>query len=67
MQQVAWQLLPMSFIRAPYVESVEDGVEILSVVDEHIVAVRYGKQLAFSFHPELESDRNIHQMFVNML
>lgn len=35
-------LVPMSFIRAPYVESVSDGVEVLSVVDDHIVGVRYG-------------------------
>lgn len=59
--------VPMSFIRAPYVESVEEGVEVLSVVDGHIVGVRYGKQLAFAFHPELDEDRQIHQMFVNML
>lgn len=59
--------VPMSFIRAPYVESVEEGVEVLSVVDGHIVGVRYGKQLTFAFHPELDEDRQIHQMFVNML
>lgn len=59
--------VPMSFIRAPYVESVEEGVEVLSVVDGHIVGVRYGKQLAFAFHPELDEDRQIHQMFLNML
>lgn len=59
--------VPMSFIRAPYVESVGDGVEVMAVVDGHIVGVRYGKQLAFAFHPELDADRQIHQMFVNML
>lgn len=53
----------MSFIRAPYVESVSDGVEVLSVVDDHIVGVRYGNQIAIAFHPELDSDRKIHQMF----
>ena len=60
-------LVPMSFIRAPYVESVSDGVEILSVVDDHIVGVRYGNQVAIAFHPELDSDRKIHQMFLDMI
>ena len=60
-------LVPMSFIRAPYVESVSDGVEILSVVDDHIVGVRYGNQVAITFHPELDSDRKIHQMFLGMI
>lgn len=59
--------VPMSFIRAPYVESVSDGVEILSVVDDHIVGVRYGNQVAIAFHPELDSDRKIHQMFLDMI
>ena len=60
-------LVPMSFIRAPYVESVSDGVEVLSVVDDHIVGVRYGNQIAIAFHPELDSDRKIHQMFFDMI
>ena len=60
-------LVPMSFIRAPYVESVSDGVEVLSVVDDHIVGVRYGNQIAIAFHPELDSDRKIHQMFLDMI
>ena len=54
-------LVPMSFIRAPYVESVSDGV------DDHIVGVRYGNQIAIAFHPELDSDRKIHQMFLDMI
>ena len=60
-------LVPMSFIRAPYVESVSDGVEVLSVVDDHIVGVRYGNQVAIAFHPELDSDRKIHQIFLDMI
>ena len=54
----------MTFIRAPYIETVENGVEILSVVDQKIVGVKYGAQYGFSFHPELEEDR-IHEMFIN--
>ena len=55
---------PMDFIRAPYVESVSDGVEVLAEVDGRIVGVRYGKQLAVAFHPELGGDHRIHQWFL---
>ena len=44
----------MTFIRAPYIDSVGDGVEVLAAVDEHIVAAQYGKQLDLAFHPELD-------------
>ena len=55
---------PMELIRAPYVESVSDGVEVLAEVDGRIVGVRYGKQLAVAFHPELGGDHRIHQWFL---
>ena len=51
------------FIRAPWVESVGSGVEILSEVAGHPVAVRQGSLLATSFHPELTGDLSIHQYF----
>lgn len=44
---------PMVFIRAPYVESVGDDVQVIARVDEHIVGVRYQNQMALAFHPEL--------------
>lgn len=58
--------IPMTFIRAPYIESVRDDVEILAKVEGNIVGVRFEKQLAISFHPELDSDRRIHKMFLEM-
>ena len=62
--------VPMTFIRAPYIESVvqpgEKSVEILAEVDDHIVAVRYGNQLGVAFHPELDADNRIHEMFLQM-
>jgi 5'-phosphate synthase pdxT subunit len=59
--------VPMTFIRAPYIERVlSDKVEVLSTVDGHIVAARQGHQLATAFHPELDGDRRVHQMFVEM-
>ena len=57
--------VPMTFIRAPYVESVEDGVKVLAEVDGNIVGVEYGKQMGFAFHPELDPDTRIHQAFLD--
>lgn len=59
--------VPMTFIRAPYIESVSEGVDVLAQVDGHIVAVRYKNQLALSFHPELDQDLSIHQYFLQMI
>ena len=58
---------PMEFIRAPYIESVKPGVEVLAEVDGHIVAVKYQNQIALAFHPELSDDTRIHQMFLGMI
>ena len=59
--------LPMTFIRAPYIMSVGDGVEVLAVVDGKIVAARQKSQLVCSFHPELTDDLRIHQFFLSMV
>ncbi|HET7682950.1 MAG TPA: pyridoxal 5'-phosphate synthase glutaminase subunit PdxT [Marmoricola sp.] len=58
------------FIRAPWVESVGPGVEVLARVGSgeaagRIVAVRQGHLMATSFHPEVGSDDRIHQLFVD--
>ena len=58
--------VPMTFIRAPYIDEVGDGVEILAQVDGHTVAAREGNQLVTAFHPELDSDTSIHQMLIDM-
>lgn len=58
---------PMRFIRAPYIESAQDNVEVCARVDGNIVMVRYKNQLALSFHPELTKDYRIHQIFKEML
>ena len=64
------------FIRAPWVERVGSGVEVLASVPDvpsagraagRIVAVRQGAVLATAFHPELTGDRRIHQMFCEMV
>ena len=51
---------PAVFIRAPTIESVGDGVEVLASVDGRPVAVRQDNVLGTSFHPELTDDSRIH-------
>jgi 5'-phosphate synthase pdxT subunit len=63
---------PATFIRAPWVEKVGDGVEVvararLSDGGVRIVAVRRGGLLATSFHPEITGDRRIHELFVDLV
>ena len=57
----------MTFIRAPYIESTDNSVDILSVVDNKIVAARYNNQIGLAFHPELDNDTRIHQYFLNLI
>ncbi len=59
--------VPMTFIRAPYIEEVRDGAEVLASVNGNIVAVKYGVQYGLSFHPELDGDHRIHEAFLNMV
>lgn len=60
------------FIRAPWVESVGEGVEVLAGVTGpdggiHPVAVRQGNALATSFHPEVTGDHRVHALFADMV
>ncbi|MDD4596210.1 MAG: pyridoxal 5'-phosphate synthase glutaminase subunit PdxT, partial [Candidatus Izemoplasmatales bacterium] len=59
-------VIPMVFIRAPYIEDVFDNTEILAVVDNHIIAARENQQLVTAFHPELTTDDSVHRYFVSM-
>lgn len=59
--------VPMTFIRAPYINKVLGEAEILAVVDGHIVAARQGKQLVTAFHPELNDDTRVHQYFIDII
>lgn len=59
--------IPMTFIRAPYIGSVGDGVEVLSTVDGKIVAAREKNQLVTAFHPELCDDPTVHRYFLGMV
>ena len=64
--------ISMTFIRAPYVESIHadaagEKPEVLSVVQDRIVGVKYHNQMAFAFHPELDQDTKIHETFLGMI
>ena len=59
------------FIRAPLIESVGAGVEVLATVDRAnapaIVSARQNNLLVTSFHPELSGDDRFHQLFLKMV
>lgn len=59
--------IPMTFIRAPYVESAGKNVEVLSEVDGRIVAVREKNMLATAFHPELCDNTAVYEYFIGMI
>jgi len=60
--------VPMTFIRAPYIEKVlADDCSPIAIVDGHIVAARQGNQIATAFHPELDDDLRLHQFLIDMI
>ena len=60
-------IIPMTFIRAPYISSVSENAEVLAIVDKKIVAARQNNQLVTAFHPELNNDLSVHNYFLNMV
>jgi 5'-phosphate synthase pdxT subunit len=58
--------LEMVFIRAPKIEHVGQGVEIIATEGLDPVAVRQGRVMAATFHPELSDDTRIHQAFLDL-
>jgi pyridoxal 5'-phosphate synthase pdxT subunit len=59
--------LEMVFIRAPKISQVGEGVEILATQGTDPVAVRQGRAMAATFHPELSDDTRVHQAFLNLV
>jgi 5'-phosphate synthase pdxT subunit len=57
----------MVFIRAPKIERMGKGVEVIATEGKDAVLVRQGKTLAATFHPELSDDRRIHQYFLDVV
>ena len=58
--------LEMVFIRAPKIERVGPNVEVLATENSDPVAVRQGKVMAATFHPELSDDTRVHQAFLDL-
>jgi 5'-phosphate synthase pdxT subunit len=59
--------LEMVFIRAPKIVRVGEGVEVLATEGSDPVAVRQGKTMAATFHPELSDDPRVHQAFLDLV
>ena len=59
--------LEMVFIRAPRIERVGKGVQVLAERENHPVLVKEGRILAATFHPELSDDTRVHGLFVEMV
>lgn len=57
----------MTFIRAPYIESVRDDVKVLATIDNHIVGAQYKNQIGLAFHPEIGADTRVHEYFLDLL
>jgi 5'-phosphate synthase pdxT subunit len=55
------------FIRAPWIDEVGPGVEVLAEVDGRPVLAREGRFLVAAFHPELTEDTRLHQRFVDLV
>jgi len=58
--------LEMVFIRAPKIERVGPNVEVIATEGSDPVAVRQGKVMAATFHPELSEDTRVHQAFLDL-
>jgi len=59
--------LEMVFIRAPKIERIGPGVEILGTEGKDPVVVRQGRSMAATFHPELSDDPRIHELFLELV
>jgi len=59
--------LEMVFIRAPKIERVGPGVEVIATEGDDPVAVRQGRVMAATFHPELSDDTRVHQAFLDLV
>lgn len=61
-------LVHAAFIRAPIIDSVGEGVEIISTLpDGRIVGVRQGKAIGISFHPEVVGDSRVHELLLELV
>jgi 5'-phosphate synthase pdxT subunit len=59
--------LEMVFIRAPKIERMGPGVEVIATEGNDPVAVRQGRAMAATFHPELSEDTRLHRVFLDLV
>jgi len=59
--------LEMVFIRAPRIQRVGEGIEVLAKRGDDPVLVRKGSVMAATFHPELSEDTRVHAEFLNLV
>jgi len=59
--------IEMVFIRAPRIERIGPGVEVIATEGNDPVAVRQGKAMAATFHPELSEDSRVHRAFLDLV
>lgn len=59
--------IPMTFVRAPYIETVSGDAQVLAEADGNLVAARQGNQLVTAFHPELSDDLRVHRFFLELI
>ena len=64
--EVSPNVIPLVFIRAPYITETGANVHVLCEIDGHIVAAQQENMLATSFHPELTDDSAFHRYFASM-
>ena len=66
-EEVGSSPLEMVFIRAPKIERVGAGVEVIATEGSDPVAVRQGRAMAATFHPELSDDTRVHRAFLDLV
>jgi pyridoxal 5'-phosphate synthase pdxT subunit len=59
--------IEMVFIRAPKIERVGKGVEVLATEGNDPIVVRQGRAMAATFHPELSDDSRVHRLFLDLV
>src|SRR5207244_9790163 len=65
--KAAGSAIEMVFIRAPKIERVGEGVEVIATEGTDPVAVRQGRVMAATFHPELSQDTRVHRAFLDLV
>jgi 5'-phosphate synthase pdxT subunit len=58
---------PGVFIRAPWVDTVGEGVDVIARFESHVVGVKQGQMIGVAFHPELTDDPRLHAWFLQLV